>query len=253
MASPVKIARAFLFFLISAGIFFPLTAQRLNFKQLSVQQGLSYANILDVHEDKFGFVWVGTEDGLNRYDGYNFQVFKKSKERNSNHISNNYVTQITEDDDGNLYISTRGGLDFYNRKLNRFEILTDTLGKTLGNAGVWITYLDSQHRLWVGTDEGLYCYDKKNNHLKLYNHEENNSASLVNNSVTEILEDSQHRLWVGTKVGLSMLDSNGKSIINFVHTDADPSSISSNTIEDLIEDRSNNIWIATDHGLNKMV
>src|SRR4051812_29809674 len=124
-------------------LFTAAAGQKLNFKQLSVKQGLSQANVLDIHQDKFGFIWIGTEDGLNRYDGYNFVVFKKNSLHDSLRISNNCITGICEDNDGDLWISAREGLDFYNRKRNRFEKLKNKLGNAINTIGVWVTYLDS--------------------------------------------------------------------------------------------------------------
>jgi signal transduction histidine kinase/ligand-binding sensor domain-containing protein/DNA-binding response OmpR family regulator len=240
-------------FIVFALLYIPAVGQKLNFRQLSVKQRLSHANVLDIHQDKFGFIWIGTEDGLNRYDGYNFVIFKKNSLQDSLHISNNYVTGICEDEDGNLFISTREGLDFYNRTSNRFEKLANKLGKAIGSSGIWITYLDTKKRLWVGTDEGVYRYDKKNDDLKLYSHDAQNANSLCNNTVTELFEDSQHRMWAGTKVGLSMLSEDGTSFTNFIHDQSDPFSLSSNIIADIAEDKHHNIWIATDFGLNKLL
>src|SRR5688572_971202 len=97
-----------------------LFSQEIRFDHLSVKQGLSQGNVWDIHQDKMGFIWIATEDGVNVYDGYNFTVYRNNP-ADSFSISNNNVDHIVEDKDGNLWIATQHGLNFYNRKLNRFE------------------------------------------------------------------------------------------------------------------------------------
>src|SRR5688572_32689825 len=81
-------------------------AQNFEFDHLSVKQGLSQANVWDIHQSKLGFMWIGTEDGLNMYDGYSFTVYRNNPQ-DSTSISNSNVHCIEEDDNGNLWIGTR--------------------------------------------------------------------------------------------------------------------------------------------------
>src|SRR5688572_7262682 len=94
--------------------------QRMRFDHLSVKQGLSQGNVFDIHQDKFGFLWISTEDGLNLYNGYDFAVFRHSPNDSSSLVNNN-THDLAEDKSGNMWIATTDGLSFYNRKLNRFQ------------------------------------------------------------------------------------------------------------------------------------
>ena len=93
--------------------------QDLEFQHFSTRQGLSQANVWDIHQDPYGFIWIATEDGLNIYDGYSFTVFRHSP-LDSTSISNSNVRCIAQDNNGNLWIGTRYGLNLYNRTTNTF-------------------------------------------------------------------------------------------------------------------------------------
>ena len=98
--------------------------QELKFTHLSVRQGLSQANVTVIHQDRLGFIWIGTEDGLNLYDGSTFTIFK-SKEQDSTTISDNEITSIAEDREGGIWIATVGGLNRYDRSTNKFQRFTN--------------------------------------------------------------------------------------------------------------------------------
>ena len=91
-----------------------LHAQELEFQHFSTRQGLSQSNVWDIHQDKFGFIWVATEDGLNVFDGYSFKVYRNDPS-DSTTISNSNIRRITQDANGNLWVGTRYGLNFYDR------------------------------------------------------------------------------------------------------------------------------------------
>ena len=105
-------------------------AQDLKFKRLSNEAGLSQVTVQAIYEDSQGFMWIGTQDGLNRYDGYHFKVFKNNP-TNKNSISSNNINCITEDVDGQLYIGTQtSGLSVYNRYSEIFTNYKPSLKKS---------------------------------------------------------------------------------------------------------------------------
>jgi ligand-binding sensor domain-containing protein len=231
----------------------PALAQRLKFDHLSVKQGLSQGNVWDIHQDKYGFIWVGTEDGLNLYDGYGFTIFRNNP-ADSFSISNNNIDCFAEDRYGNLWIGTQNGLNFYNRELNRFERFyheTDMPG-SLSNSDIGHIYFDSKNRFWVGTVVGLNLYDSTSKTFTPFYHEPSDPKSIADNTIENIFEDSMHRLWIATGGGLSMLNADGKSFTNYRHDPADPQSISTNKTMFVFEDKDHTLWIGTfDGGLNK--
>src|SRR6185295_9360786 len=94
--------------------------QSIRFQRLGIEQGLSQSNVVCILQDSRGFMWFGTRDGLNKYDGYEFTIYK-NKAEDKNSISNNYIQSIKEGKNGCLWIATRGGgLNRYDRQKNRF-------------------------------------------------------------------------------------------------------------------------------------
>src|SRR5689334_6437267 len=116
----MKRSKYFLFILL---LFCSLTGlsqnQSFNFEHMGTHEGLSQINVLCIFQDSRGFMWVGTMDGLNRYDGYNFTIYRNDAQDN-NTIVGNYVTDITEDKNGDLWIATLDGLSKFDRKKESF-------------------------------------------------------------------------------------------------------------------------------------
>jgi signal transduction histidine kinase/ligand-binding sensor domain-containing protein/CheY-like chemotaxis protein len=225
----------------------------LQFNHLSVEQGLSQGNVWEIHQGKLGFIWIGTEDGLNMYDGYSFKVFKNNPLDTSS-LCNNNIRSIAENADGNLWIGTRGGLDFYNRGKDRFEhfLYDKKVPGSLSNNLVDCIFLDSNGNLWVGTENGLNLYDAETKTFRHFFHETDNPRSLISNSIRAIAEDSDGQIWVGTTDGLSQLNRDGKTFTHFLHRPHDPSTLSSNVITSLLFDKNKTLWVGTfDGGLNR--
>src|SRR5258706_1166349 len=137
-------------------------AQNWKFDHLSVRQGLSQGSVLVVHQDKLGFMWMGTEDGLNLYNGYDFTVFRNDV-HDSTSICSNTIHAIAEDREGTLWIGTPVGLNSYDRELNKFERFANhpNNNTSLSNSEVTYIFLDSKDNLWVGTARGLNLFDPK--------------------------------------------------------------------------------------------
>jgi signal transduction histidine kinase/CheY-like chemotaxis protein/ligand-binding sensor domain-containing protein len=228
-------------------------APNVRFTNLSVKHGLSQGSVWSILQDKLGFIWITTEDGLNLYDGYNFTVFRHHPD-DSTSISNNYIRCITEDKDGNIWIGTRSGINRYDRKLNRFEQFTDVKKdkESPGKYAVFSMFIDSKNNLWTGTAQGLSLYDTKNKKFRSYLHNPGDRSSLPPGVVRCIIEDESHQLWIATLGGLSKLNADGSSFTNYYHSSADPKSLSSSQITALFAE-GNNLWVGTlDGGLNLM-
>jgi ligand-binding sensor domain-containing protein len=247
-----------LFLLVPSFVWFflspaPTFSQGIKFDHLSVKQGLSQGNVLDIQQDKFGFIWIGTEDGLNMFDGYTFTIFRNNP-KDSTSLSNNNIYCLVEDKDGNLWIGTQNGLNYYDRRSNIFQrYFNKTDDKSsLTNNTILSLCIDSKNNLWIGTANGLSFYDIAKKQFTQYVHVDSDSTSLANADVRSVIEDHAKRIWAGTSGGLGMLNADQKTFTNYVHDPNNGSSISSNKIRTLFEDKDHSIWVGTfDQGLNK--
>ena len=245
-----------MFFLFFQALSFVAVSQVQNWKfdHLSVRQGLSYGSVTMVYQDKSGFMWMGTEDGLNLYNGYDFTAFRYDP-ADSTSISNNSIHEITEDKDGALWIGTQGGLNRYDRALNNFERFRNIPNnkESLSNNEVTSVLLDSKKRLWVGTGKGLNLYDPRRKTFRRYLNDPQDPRSIPDGGISSLAEDPAHRLWIGTTAGLSSLNQDEKFFTNYFHSPKNPNSLGSNRISALLPDGESNLWVGTsDAGLDLM-
>ncbi|MBN1893686.1 response regulator [bacterium] len=230
----IKFRMILLFCLLLISI--PASAQ---FRQFSTTDGLSDNSVNVVYQDRFGFMWFGTEVGLNRFDGYNFTVFHHNPPDTAS-LSDDNVISIAEDVNGNLCVGTAaGGLNLFLRGENAFRRFqhhgTDTAG--LPDNFVKCLVPGRRGNLWVGTGSGFSSFDIRNH--TCVNH-------LPGKYVKALYEDSGCRLWIGTGFdGLFRFEPEEERIVRFVHDPSDPYSPTVNAIESIAEDSLGNLWIGT--------
>jgi hypothetical protein len=184
---------------------FPLDLP-LRFEHLTIDDGLSQNTVVALLQDREGFLWAATQDGgLNRYDGYNFTVYKHDSQ-NPNSLSQSSIISLYEDRDGMIWIGTWGG------GLNRLNPNTgSSVGAfiqyrydpgdpaSLSNDIVTSILEDNQNRLWVGTcGGGLNLLDRQTGHFTRYKHDPANPASLSSDNVSTLFLDDSGALWVGS-------------------------------------------------------
>jgi diguanylate cyclase (GGDEF)-like protein len=230
-----------------------LQAQRRNvrFQHFSTDDGLSQATINCILQDRRGFLWVGTEDGLNRYDGYGFTSFKND-DLDSSSLSNNHVSALLEDSQGNLWIGTFGGLNRWNPARESFDHVD---GGPAGSDSLKLDrittlYQDRRGRIWIGTDGGgLARLDVLSSPFLRYTHDPPAAQGLSSNRIVAIEEDRHGMLWIGTRdQGLDRLDPETGSVRNFRHRPDDPLSLSDDWIATVFEDSRDELWIGTREG-----
>ncbi|MBD8488185.1 helix-turn-helix domain-containing protein [Echinicola sp. CAU 1574] len=239
-----------LFFLFS----FEVQAQKhLNLYQLPLE-GLSDVEVQSIYQDHYGFLWFGTANGLNRFDGQKYIHFSY-QDGNESSLSSNQVNAIIEDGKNNLWVGTKYGLNKFDRNTNTFKryLPATNDSSSIPGKNIKVLFLDQSQNLWIGTNEGLSQYDADADQFINYFHQEGNPNSLSGNSVNQIIQDSKGRLWVGTNYsGVSLFEPEKNIFINFKHEPSDPESLSGNTIISLFEDSYKNIWIGTiRNGLNR--
>lgn len=232
----------------------PGYAQRpdVRFEHLSLEQGLSQGSVFCVFQDSKGFMWVGTEDGLNQYDGYHFKIYK-NEPGNTRSISSNLIYTIYEDRQGMLWVGTEGGgLNRFDRATQQFIHYRHQPGEptSLSNNAVFSILEDRAGNLWVGTfGGGLELFNRKTGQFTHYHHEDNNPASLSNDNVQTIFEDRQGILWIGTEGGgLEKFNPQTGQFTHYRHQDGNPASLSLDVVHCLYEDRQGRFWVGTEGG-----
>ncbi len=226
--------------------------QQLKFLHLNRNDGLSQSNVTYILQDGRGFMWFGTRDGLNKYDGYQFTVYKHSVD-DAHSLGSSFITHMLEDSKGMLWIATwGGGLSRFDRDKNRFVRFTHDPGNSHSLSDNFVKNIaeDKQGNLWIGTQTGgLNRLDRSTNRFERFQHRYNDPQSLSNNEVNVILEDSRNQLWVGTgDGGLNLLDRNSKKFTIFRHNSQDKSSLASDKILNLFEDHRHRLWVCTRGG-----
>ena len=219
----------------------------LQFERISIESGLSQSTVLCIYQDQKGFLWFGTYEGLNRYDGYNFKIYKYDPE-NMYSISNNSVEFITEDHLGNLWIATQDGLNRFDRCTEQFKAYKHDTENDNSISKNYIRYIfeDKSGTLWIGTHGGgLEKFDREKEIFIHYRNDPKNPNSLSHNNVLCILEDRQGKLWIGTDGGLNYFDREKGEFVRYNYDPDDLNSIGHDGIWRLHEDQKGNLWMCT--------
>jgi ligand-binding sensor domain-containing protein/signal transduction histidine kinase len=224
-------------------------AQTIRFERMTVEDGLSQNAILAIAQDTQGFLWFGTEDGLNKYDGYQFTVYKHDPDDPST-LRDNFVSAILIDQTGDLWIGTRSGLDRFNRASGTFLHYPIEGEDSSSLEGAWVIslYEDQSGTLWVGTEDGgLNGLDREAGTFFHYVHNNDDPTSLIENAVRVIFEDSAGNLWIGTHDGLDLFDRTSGTFIHYRDTTASIES-NLNDISSITEDEQGYLWLGTEEG-----
>lgn len=252
------------------------------------QKGLSANTVNSIIQDSYGYMWFGTWDGLNKFDGYTFTIYARAEG-----LTNETIHTLLEADDGNIWIGTDDGLNCLERPSGKIisyacldgdsnsivdnkvnSLYQDRAGRILIGTASGLCSIDLQtHAIqryetgsrsrsnsvncilrssdstyWLGTNFGLVEYDLEENRSTRHLNRPDDAQSLSNDRVRDILEDSQGRLWIATENGLSMMNRSDNTFKIFRNNPADKTSLSHNFIETLFEDTQGQLWIGTDGG-----
>lgn len=228
----------------------------IRFNHLSQEDGLAQGSVNCMLQDHAGFMWFGTQDGLNRYDGYSFETFKNDPTDPST-LSHNFVWAVHMDRQGTIWVGTEGGgLDRWDRETDTFEHFRNDPDdpRSLSNDRVRSILEDRNGVLWVGTEDGLNRFDRQTGEFERFQHDPDEVASLSSGLVRDVHEDRDGALWIGTDGGgLNRLDPASGEFSHYRHDDADPTSLGSDRVRSIYEDDQGRLWIGTyDAGLSRL-
>jgi signal transduction histidine kinase/ligand-binding sensor domain-containing protein/CheY-like chemotaxis protein len=222
------------------------------FDTISLEEGLSQSVVVTMLQDRTGFMWFGTQDGLNRYDGYTFRVHKADLQDVAS-LPNNFINALAEDAGGSLWVGTPGGLSRYDPYTERFQTYHHETANpnSLSSDAVTELLVDHEGMLWVGTvNTGLNRFDATTGRFERYRSNPAVPDSLSGDSISALFEDSQERLWVGTTgSGLCRMDPPSGRFECFLPDADDPTAIQSDTVLAIAEDTGGLLWLASANGL----
>ncbi|MBN1479627.1 response regulator [candidate division KSB1 bacterium] len=232
----------FLFFCLICSV----CSSGLHFEHLTINDGLSQNLVYAILQDHKGFMWFGTSDGLNRYDGYQFTVFRHNP-FDSTSVSGPVIPALFEDRDGTLWIGAKG--------LNRFDRQTETFirylhdpaaPQSISHNDVYAITEDQTGALWVGTGQGLNrLLPDRNGRFIRYRHDPANPNSLSDDHIRILLVDDQGTLWIGTMNGLNALPNDNTACFFHHHFD-------NTVITALYKDSKGNVWVGTPAALYRL-
>ena len=217
---------------------------------LTTADGLPQGGVHTILQDSQGFMWFGTEDGLVRYDGQELVRYGYSPKEDRG-LPGNFVNQIVEGPQHNLWLALNGGLARWNRAKDEFKVYRHDLHdpNSLASDQVNAVSIDAQGRIWIGTtDGGLDVLDPGTGRFEHLRHDAAEPGSLASNHVTTLIRDHGGDLWVGTDQGLDELEPGQRTFRHLRHVDGDPRTLSSNDVWQVLEDSSGSIWVATTGG-----
>ncbi len=219
------------------------------FNHINTDNGLSHNTTTDILQDRYGFIWIGSQNGLNKFNGYDFKVYQYNMD-NPNSISGNFIICLLEDSRGFIWIGT------YGEGLNRLKPDTETFvhyksdkddNTSIGNDFILSIYEHSDGDIWVGTQNGLFILDVINNTFT-----QPYVESLSNQVIYKIFRDSEGYIWIATRKGVNKLNPDTGNINYYQYDPSNPNSLSGNIIRCIWEDYDGSMWFGTNNnGLNR--
>ncbi|MCA8832791.1 sensor histidine kinase [Hymenobacter pini] len=216
----------------------------LAFRTLTAQDGLAENSVYAVVQDRRGFLWVATQDGLSRYDGVSFRTFRNDA-RQSASLGSNFVLALCQDSAGYLWAGTGGGLSRYDPATGRFRTFRAAPGDASGlpDNFVLTVLCDRQGRVWAGTESGLHRFQAATQRFTSFRHQAGPGGSVRRNAVRALAQDRAGRLWAGTgEGGVSWLDTVRNCLVPDTRLPA------AGPIKALCADHRGGLWVGTETG-----
>jgi signal transduction histidine kinase/ligand-binding sensor domain-containing protein/DNA-binding response OmpR family regulator len=229
----------------------------IRFHSISLEDGLSHSYVTSFLEDDLGFLWFGTQEGLNRYDGYGFKVYRAGKSNRT--PSKNWITDIYKDHFNQIWIYYEGnGLDRFDPLCEVFHAYKpDSLKpgsissdgyNSIENINYTVFLEDSDSNLWIGTDRGLNKYIREDDRFELFRHDPLDPNSLTDDRIFTMTKDHENMLWIGTYNGLNRFDPGTGRSTRFLPDPDNPNSLKDNVISEILVCPDSCVWVGTTRG-----
>lgn len=240
-------------FVVGWSIIVSAQQEKINFTSLTTKDGLSTNSVIAILKDRYGLIWFGTEDGLNKFDGTNFTVYR-NKPGDTTSLQANEILSLHEDKKGNLWVGTSGGsLSLYDRKRDAFiNFPANEAPNSIKNNVIRSICSDYLGRIWIAHFGGVNILDPVTKRITDFSLTSKHAGSFKTISGMYVLEDSQRQIWIGTSEGLFRHNLKTKTLTRFVHSNQNHSSLISNYINTIAEDKKGNIWVGTNEGLSML-
>lgn len=227
----------------------------IRFKHYTTDEGLSQNMVDCILKDSKGFMWFGTWNGLNRFDGYNFTVYKQNAD-DANGLSDNFIYALCEDKYGNIWVGTNNGLNVFLYSENKFINPLKNKSHSISSPKINSILCDRNGFIWVGTSNGVDKLQIKNGKGEIssivHYSKSGKKNGLSDNNIQALFEDQAGNIWIGTGNGLNVLDFKSGTVKYYFNNPNDASSLSDNYIRSVYRDNQGFLWVGTSFGLNKI-
>jgi signal transduction histidine kinase/ligand-binding sensor domain-containing protein/CheY-like chemotaxis protein len=229
--------------------------EKIKFEAISTADGLSSNTVKDSVQDARGFLWFATYDGLHKYDGYTFKIFRNDP-GDPLSLSDNYLYALTLDGRGNLWVATKYG------GLNRLDLESETFhryrhqqgdGNALIDDRINDVLVDAQGMVWAGSENGITRINPDSGQMENFSVGQPNSEGLVSGEIESFYLDHSGNVWIATKGGgLSKFSPGASRFQTYLHDPEDPHSITSDDVRVMLETRDGTFWVGTRSGLSRL-